>query len=102
MDNFFISPTLVHTAGNLKSSSYLRVYPNPVSRILQLKLAPESGLYKIDQISLFNSTGQKILERFNLDLENNISLEPYEPGVYQLDVITNGKKEHFSFIISPH
>ncbi len=57
----------------------MEIFPNPASQILTLKI---NGAFKIHEITLINSLGQKVFQINGADFIDNISIEHLETGIY--------------------
>jgi hypothetical protein len=88
-DTFDISPTGMITV--IKGSDYL-IYPNPASEFLHIDNAQGASIIIRDLI------GRTVISRRPDGQKDLISLSELSPGIYMIEIVTNGYKVIAKFI----
>ena len=71
----------------------IQIAPNPATeQINLLNIKPSS----IQQLRVYNISGQIVLEKQRLGLNNQINVSAFENGVYFVELITNDQKRYLS------
>ena len=71
-----------------------KLYPNPAMDQLKLVIEQE----RVDKLELYNTRGQKVLERLNLLTQEGIRLD-VGPGLYKVIVHAVGGRQQASLLV---
>jgi len=63
-----------------------KLYPNPVSNILNIENTVNSGIYTVE---LFNITGKSVFKTISSDKLLQLSLADFSKGIYILEISTD-------------
>ena len=91
IDNFTTSPTL---ASNSNTYLNLSVYPNPTQDFINIELPQSSP----SDLFIYNSNGQKVLQKSNFENEILLNVQDYPIGNYQVIIKQDKETYRTTFI----
>jgi hypothetical protein len=84
---------------NLKQeNSNYTIYPNPAKR--NVRILNTEGVLKYDKVIIYDISGKKRYENFNLKANASIDLVAFPAGVYVVTIITNDKISQQKLIVT--
>ena len=89
IQQIFETGMLTSTTSGLHIADLGMAYPNPTNGILNL---PETLLDKIDEVRIYDSSGQKIMTKKALQISGEIDLSQQSAGVYWMQVLAHDKR----------
>lgn len=89
IQQIFETGMLTSTTGGLHIADLGMAYPNPTNGILNL---PRTLLDKIDEVSIYDSSGQKIMTKKARQISGEIDLSQQSAGVYWMQVLAHDKR----------
>lgn len=86
----------VISAVNELQLTELNIFPNPANQKLYLK---NSGFNFIEEISIFNIAGQKVMNKSQFSVSNGIDIEQLKNGIYILRIENNNQVISKKFVV---
>ena len=91
IDNVEVFPTPAASINKFKNVDF-KLYPNPTADVLNLR-ASES----ISSIQIYNTLGQKVMDKNINALSSKIDVTPLKAGIYFIHTTVNGITETYKF-----
>lgn len=89
--NFTVTPSALGI--DETDQNKIRVFPNPVSDVLNI-----SGLKEISEVSIYNLLGQEVIRKDKFDGQNQINVSSLSPGTYLVKVNADAKTETYKIV----
>ena len=94
LQGFCLVTDVADPAGDAQTAGQVSVFPNPVSAILNIRMATP-GLYSVE---LSDMQGRRLMTQSFAAENTELDLNPYPSGAYLLRVASNGQTLKISII----
>ncbi|MFN3907521.1 MAG: carbohydrate binding domain-containing protein [Flavobacterium sp.] len=92
-DNLYLHKNTVLSVNEFDVNNKVTIYPNPANSIINL-----NAKHNIEQVAIFNITGQQILVTQPNVAETSIGVSNFNSGIYLVKTLVNGVENTTKFV----
>ncbi len=92
-DNLYLHKNTVLSVNEFEVNNTVTIYPNPANSIINL-----NAKHNIEQVAIFNITGQQILVTQPNVAETSIDVSNFNSGIYLVKTLENGVEKTTKFV----
>ncbi|MBS4041163.1 MAG: carbohydrate binding domain-containing protein [Flavobacteriales bacterium] len=92
-DNLYLHKNTVLSVNEFDVNNKVTIYPNPANSIINL-----NAKHNIEQVAIFNITGQQILVTQPNIAETSIDVSNFNSGIYLVKTLVNGVENTTKFV----
>lgn len=93
VDNIYLHKNTVLSVNEFDVNNKVTIYPNPANSIINL-----NAKHNIEQVAIFNITGQQILVTQPNIAETSIDVSNFNSGIYLVKTLVNGVENTTKFV----
>jgi len=93
VDNIYLHKNTVLSVNEFDVNNKVTIYPNPANSVINL-----NAKHNIEQVAIFNITGQQILVTQPNVAETSIDVSNFNSGIYLVKTLVNGVENTTKFV----